>query len=96
MRFIPVVITNIHPALYEQAKDHLLNMNYADYFYIISYPLYCGYRIEHDPMISTYCSVTEDSTLPNNTTPFNPGTIIIGIVAIGIVIGGIIIFKKRK
>jgi len=44
--------------LYEQAKNHLLNMTYADYFYIISYPTYDGFEIEHDPTYTAYAKVT--------------------------------------
>jgi hypothetical protein len=54
MRYIPAALVHMDPSLYEQAKAHLLNMTYADYFYIISYPTYDGYRIEHDPLYTAY------------------------------------------
>jgi len=58
MRFIPLVVAHMDPPLYEEAKDHLLNMTYSDYFYIVSYPTYDGYRVEHDPTFTAYYSPT--------------------------------------
>jgi hypothetical protein len=54
MRYIPAVLVHMDPSLYDQAKNHLLNMTYADYFYVISYPIYDGYRVEHDPLFTAY------------------------------------------
>ncbi len=48
MRYIPLVLANMDSELYQKAKDHLLDLRYADY-YIIAYPTYSGYRVEHDP-----------------------------------------------
>jgi hypothetical protein len=58
MRLIPIVVAEMQPELYEQSKDHLLDMNYADYSYLTSYPTYDGYRIEHDPTITAYCHLS--------------------------------------
>ncbi|MGQ9719618.1 MAG: hypothetical protein ACUVWK_07285 [Nitrososphaerales archaeon] len=65
MRHIPWVVAHMDPVLFEEAKDHLLDWSYADYFYIISYPTYSGYRIEHDPTYTAYL------TMPSATAP-NP------------------------
>lgn len=54
MRYIPLALVHMDPSLYEQARSKLLNMSYADYFYIISYPTYSGYRVEHDPFFTAY------------------------------------------
>ena len=54
MRYIPLALAHMDRPLYEQAKNKLLNMTYADYFYIISYPTYDGYRVEHDPVHTIY------------------------------------------
>jgi hypothetical protein len=54
MRYIPAALVHMDPALYERAKNHLLNMTYADCFFIISYPTYDGYRVEHDPRYTAY------------------------------------------
>ncbi len=54
MNYIPLALAHIDRPLYEQAKKQLLNMTYADYFYIVSYPTYSGYEIKHDPIYTIY------------------------------------------
>jgi hypothetical protein len=97
MKFIPVVLANIDSELYEQAKDHLLDMNYADYFYITAYPTYDGYRIEHDPVISAYCHLTAAEGDPDIAIPQGIGAIfILGllIALTGILV--LVIIKRKK
>jgi hypothetical protein len=100
MRFIPVVLASMNPELYEQAKDHLLDMNYADYFYLTDYPEYSGYRIEHDPTITAYCHLTTSESAPEDSTGGglpNGGTLLI-ILAIIVTIAAVavIIIKTRS
>ncbi len=54
LRLVPLVVAHTHPALYQNAKDHIMNMTRADYFYIISYPTYSGFKVEHDPTYTAY------------------------------------------
>ena len=61
----------LKPQLYEQARDHLLDMNCADYFYLTGYPEYCGYRIEHDPTITAYCHLYTSELVPEDNTGSN-------------------------
>lgn len=97
MRLIPAVMASIDNELYQQAKDHLLDMNYADYFYITSYPEYSGYRIEHDPTITAYCNIETEEPAPQDTKPTsgNGGIIVLGITAV-VVIGLVLVLKRRK
>jgi hypothetical protein len=95
MRFIPVVLASMDPELYEQAKDHLLDMNYADYFYLTAYPEYSGYRIEHDPTVTAYCHLTtsepppeEDNAAPNMGVILVIILIIMSIIAVAVFIIG--------
>jgi len=94
MRLIPVVLANMHPELYEQAKDHLLDMTYADYFYLTSYPTYDGYRIEHDPTITAYCHLTTKE--PNTAVPPEIGTLVILALIIAIIAIVVIVIVRRK
>jgi hypothetical protein len=95
LRLIPVVLANMHPELYEQAKDHLLDMNYADYFYITSYSTYDGYRIGHDPTITAYCYLTTGENEQQTLEPGAGTLIIFGlIIALIIVVVSIILRKK--
>jgi hypothetical protein len=96
MRFIPVVLANIDPELYEQAKDHLLDMNYADYFYITAYPTYEGYKIEHDPVITAYCHLTAAENNPEVAIPQGIGVAFILGLLIAFVGILVLVIVKRK
>jgi len=93
MRLIPVVLANMHPELYEQAKNHLLDMNYADYFYLTAYPEYDGYRIDHDPTITAYCHLLVNEPQPEETLPLFMA-VVVAIVLITSVLA--IVFKLRR
>jgi len=54
LRLVPLVVAHMRPTLYQNAKEHITDMTRADYFYIISYPTYSGYRVEHDPIYTAY------------------------------------------
>jgi hypothetical protein len=96
MRFIPVVVASMDPELYEAAKDHLLDMSYADYFYLTAYPEYSGYRIEHDPTITAYCHLTTSEPPPEeDIIPKNGGIFLLLIVIIVAVIAVAVILKRR-
>lgn len=93
MRYIPLVLANMDNALYQQAKDHLLNLNYADYFYIISYPTYGGYRIVHDPTYTAYY----DANANASTNPPNlGGLVLIGVIVIIAAVGTAIFVSRRN
>ena len=96
MRLIPTVLASMDPDLYEQAKDHLLDLSYADYFCITAYPEYDGYRIDHDPTITAYCTLTTGSSLPEDTEPFGMGLLLlVGVVAVIVVVAVVLISKRR-
>ncbi len=90
MRYIPLALAHIDEPLYKQARNRLLNMTYADYFYIISYPTYDGYRIEHDPTYTAYLTLA-------SAPASNPlaGLIILALIALVIVVAGLVIVKRR-
>lgn len=94
MRLIPVVLASMDPALYEDAKDHLLDMSYADYFYLTAYPEYSGYRIEHDPTITAYCHLTTSEPPPEDIIPTN-GAIFLLLIIIVAVVAVAVILKRR-
>jgi len=97
MRLIPVVLVSMHPELYEQAKDHFFDMNYADYFYITSYPTYDGYRIIHDPTITAYCQLTTIESDKDVSKPQVIGILLIlGLIIASIVIVVLVIIGRKK
>jgi len=91
LKYVPLIIAHIDPPLFQRAKDHMLSMTYADYFYLISYPTYSGFKVKHDPTYTAYIASTA-------TTPLGPGIfgliLIGGIIAVG-VIAVIIVLKRR-
>lgn len=94
MNYIPLALAHMDEPLYEQAKNQLLNMTYADYFYIISYPTYDGYKIIHDPTYTAYLTITE---APSNLFAGLFTLIFIVIVAVAVIAAVSIIFiVKRK
>ena len=88
-------MASIDPELYAQAKDHLLDMNYADYFYITAYPEYGGYRIEHDPTVTAYCHLTTNEPLPPEPKE-ELGALFIAVGVILIVAFLVVVIRKRK
>jgi hypothetical protein len=91
LKYVPLIVQHIAPALYQKAKDYMLNMTYADYFYLISYPEYSGFKVKHDPTYTAYIASTT-GTLP---APNLFGLVlIVGIIAV-IAIAVILVVKRR-
>ena len=89
MRYIPLALAHMDEPLYEQAKNQLLNMTFADYFYIISYPTYDGYKIEHDPIHTVYFGS------PAAGSNFG-GLVTIGVIGGILVVCSVIILRRRS
>jgi hypothetical protein len=94
LKYVPMIVKHIDPPLYQKAKDYMLNMTYADCFYIISYPTYSGFKVEHDPTYTAYYAATASPTI-DWTKLF--GVITIGvIVAVVAVVGAVFVMRKRS
>jgi hypothetical protein len=91
LKYVPLIVQHIDPPLYEKAKDHMLNMEYSDYFYIISYPTYSGFKVEHDPIYTAYASL---ESLPAET-PKIFGVILIGGIVAAVTIGTVFVIKRQ-
>jgi hypothetical protein len=96
MKFLPLVVANMYPALYEQAKATISDMSKANYFYIIAYPEYSGYRIEHDPTFTAYITPEQTSTNTNQPNWRAILTLVIAVVAIIVIIVTIAMFRRRS
>jgi hypothetical protein len=81
MKFLPLLMTNRGTQLFQKAKENMANMTRANYFYLISYPNYSGYKVEHDPIYTIYLTTTTTPTYPN----LIPVLIITSIVAATII-----------
>ena len=94
MRFLPLVVAGMYPGLYAEAKETITNMTRANYFYIIGYGNYSGYRIEHDPTLTVYAATTA-ATNPTSP-PSRAGLIIIAAIVIIVLIVGVAVFIRQR
>ena len=88
-RYLPLILVHMYPQLYQRAKETITNMTRADYLFIISYPNYSGYRIEHDPLYTIYFA-------PTAATGTNYGALIVLAIVGGVVIATVAIVISRK
>lgn len=88
-RYLPLVLMHMYPQLYQRAKETITNMTRADYLFLISYPNYSGYRIEHDPTFTVYFA----TSIP----PAHPylGPVLL-IAAIAAVVTVVVVFTRRR
>jgi hypothetical protein len=94
MRYIPLALAHMDRPLFDQARNHLLNMTYADYFYVISYPVYDGYRVKHDPTYVAYFAAAADSGV-NPLAKFF-GFIVLAAIVCVVVVAAVLVLKRRS
>jgi hypothetical protein len=89
-KFLPLLVLNMNvpTQLRTRAIGTIANMTRANYLYIIAYPTYSGYKIEHDPQITVYL------TLETPQNSFAGILLIAGIAAI--IVASAIIIRRRK
>lgn len=89
-KFLPLLVLNIAmpQQLRTRAIGTIANMTRANYLYIIAYPTYSGYKIEHDPQITIYLTLEP----PQNGFA---GILLIGGIA-AIIIASVILIRRRK
>jgi len=93
MKYIPLALAHMDEPLFDQAKSHLLNMTYADYFYVISYPVYDGYRVVHDPTYVAYFEAVAESGNP--LAKFFGLIVLVAIVSV-VVVAAVLLLKRRS
>jgi hypothetical protein len=97
MKFLPAVVVHMYPALVAKAVSIIANMSRANYFYIIAYPEYSGYKVEHDPTFTAYIATESDTTpAPGLTDPSAFGGLIIILVIVVAVGIAITVFVARR
>jgi hypothetical protein len=95
MKFLPLVVVHMFPGLYMRALSTITNMSKANYFYVIGYPTYSGYRVEHDPTLTVYLTI--ETPTPDILDPQKLGGILlVGIIAIVIIIAAALVLRRRK
>jgi hypothetical protein len=96
MKFLPLVVVHMYPELFAKAKETIANMSRANYFYLIAYPEYGGYRVEHDPTFTAYIAVAPSTSPSQPTGGGIGGIIIIAIIIAVVVICVAVIVLRRK
>jgi hypothetical protein len=91
MKFMPYLVANMYPALFQKALTTISNMTKTNYFYLISYPTYSGFRVEHDPTFTVYLSTSSPATF----YPYLLPALIISVVAIGAILV-VVLLRLRK
>ena len=89
MKFFPLLVANMHSRLFQRAKESITNMTKANYFYLIAYPTYSGYRVVHDPTFTVYLTTSTASVHPF----LGPILIIAAIAAVATVV---VVFTRRR
>ncbi len=69
-------------------------MSRANYFYIVAYPEYSGFRIEHDPVFTAYIANTE--TPPSVYSALGVFVVIVIVVAAIAIIAAILILRRNR
>jgi hypothetical protein len=95
VRLIPYALKDMDDTTYNYYRNHvtLLNVTGANYFYIISYPTYSGFRIVHDPMYTMYYAPSAATPTPENWLPVTAGAVI--VIAL-IVVAVSLMMRRRK
>jgi hypothetical protein len=95
MRFLPLVVVHMFPALFVKSASTIANMSKANYFYSVAYPEYSGFRIEHDPVFTAYVATSE---APSTTSPGGGGFVLLVliIVVVAIVVSVFLLRRKPK
>jgi hypothetical protein len=80
----------MYPQFYSRAKETITNMTRADYLFLISYPNYSGYRIEHDPLYTVYFNPAAA------VGPNFGGFILIAAIATTVIIVTFVVLKRKN
>jgi len=90
-KFLPLVLAHMYPQLFQRAKETIANMTRADYLYLISYPNYSGYRIEHDPIYTIYFA----PAIPPSGVGLG-GFLLVLVIVVTLVTVAIIVLRRKK
>jgi hypothetical protein len=89
-RYIPLILVGMYPGMFARARDTIANITVADALYVVSYPSYGGYMIDHDPVLTAYYTPTQ--SLGPDLSQLG-GALILAVIAIPIIV---VIALKRK
>lgn len=90
-RYVPLILVGMYPHLYQRAKETISDIAVADCLYIISYPSYGGYKIDHDPVLTMHYVYTQA------VDPFSSlkGPLLLAAVALPLLAAVVLVRKRR-
>jgi hypothetical protein len=91
-RYIPLILVGMYPGMFARARDTIANITVADALYVVSYPTYSGYMINHDPVLTAYYTPTQ--SLGPDLSQLG-GALLLAVIAIPIIVV-IAIRRKRR
>lgn len=96
MKFLPLLVVHMYPGLYLRALNTITNMSRANYFYLIAYPTYSGYRVEHDPTVTVYLTTSTAGTNGETVPPNWAGLIVVLVLITAIIVAAVLVMRRRK
>jgi hypothetical protein len=90
-KYIPLILVGMYPEMFARARDNIANVTVADVLYVISYPTYGGYKIDHDPVLTAYYTPTQN--LGPDLGRLG-GALLLAVIAIPIIV--VIALKRRR
>jgi hypothetical protein len=64
----------------------------SDFIFTVSYPMWGGYKIVHDPYFAVYTSSTEGTGTAGSSTTL----IIVAAVAVVFIASAVVVMRRRK
>ncbi|UCH38082.1 MAG: hypothetical protein JSV76_02665 [Candidatus Bathyarchaeota archaeon] len=92
-RYVPLILVGMYPGLYQRARDTISNMNVTDCLYIISYPSYGGYKIDHDPVFTAYYTPVQ---AVNPMLENLKGILFLSAIIVPILVGVFLLRRRRQ
>ncbi len=89
-RYIPLILVGMYPQAYQRAKDTIADMTVADCLYVIAYPQYGGYKIDHDPVLTAYFTPIQAL----NPLTWLKGPLLLAVIAIPIL--AVVMFRRKR
>ena len=89
-KYIPLILVGMYPGMFARAQATIANITVADALYVVSYPTYSGYMIDHDPVLTAYYTPTQ--SLGADLSQLG-GALLLAVIAIPIIV---VIALKRK
>jgi hypothetical protein len=91
-KYIPLILVGMYPGMFARARDTIGNIDVCDALYVISYPAYSGYKIDHDPVLTAYYAPTQ--SLGPDLSRLG-GALVLAVIAIPIIVVIAFIRKRR-